>query len=644
MLIAPGRVLLLLVLVLIFAAGRGEAAPPPVTLAGGLTFPQAVAVDSSGDIFVADGNRIKEIVAVGGIIPANPAITVVQSFDPFPPGSLVLDATGNLFVTAGNQVYEFTVASAYQSPGAIGPSGFFANLFGLALDASGNIFVSDGSTIFELTAASGYATANMLVQVDQPASLAADAAGDIFFSSLSGPVFEALAVSGAIPANPTVNQLPGTAQLSALVGLALDAAGNVYVSSDGTNAVYEVPAAGGYAGAVALATSGLNSPGGIALDRIGNVYIADTGDQAVKEIQLNLPPPAPTLGQCGLILFGLLLAGVAAGRAMRVSAQHALALVGIAIGLVAGRAEAATFLTLARGVPAQGVAVDAKRNVFFAGGFGVIQELVAEEGILPPTPVIRTLFPPNNASFAEPTALALDGAGNLFVADGFQQEVFEVTAASGYTSVQLLGGGAGFNNLSGLATDSPGNLYIADGTNVVSELTVASGYTTVIRYAGPWSLPVGVAVDAAGDVFVADSVFGVSNGVVWEMLAVDGALPASPTITQLAAGFSFGTLQSITVDAAGNVFVGDLSTPAIDETPAAGGYASAQSVPSGVVSPFNLAVDNLSNVYIADPGNAAIEELQFHPPAPVPTLGRWGLILFGLVLAGASYRGGRRAA
>ena len=315
---ATGRALLLFGMVLMGAAERAQAAPL-LTLASGLTFPDAIALDSKGDVFVADATQIKEIAAVGGTVPANSSAVRVIAFDGSFPGALAFDAADNLFVVAGPQIVEFTAASAYQTMNAIAPSNVFGTLFGIALDATGNLYVCDGSQIDELTVASGYTTVTTLTPASGAAALAVDPAGDIFYVTLSGLVFEVLAVNGAIPASPTITQLAPSAQLAS-TGIALDTAGNVFVSNGTANAVDEIPAAGGYANAVAVTTTGLNNPNGVAVDRLGNVYVADSGNQAVEEIQLDAPPPAPALGQWGLILFALLLAGAASGRVRRRSA------------------------------------------------------------------------------------------------------------------------------------------------------------------------------------------------------------------------------------------------------------------------------------------------------------------------------------
>src|ERR1017187_8610346 len=94
----------------------------------------------------------------------------------------------------------------------------------------------------------------------------------------------------------------------------------------------------------------------------------------------------------------------------------------------------------------------------------------------------------------------------------------------------------GFSAPIGVGVDASGNLYVADtGNNAVKE--VAPGCilaSCAVTLGSGFSSPSGIAVDASGDVFVADT----GNHAVKEMLAVNGSIPASPTIDTLGSGFS----------------------------------------------------------------------------------------------------------
>ena len=160
--------------------------------------------------------------------------------------------------------------------------------------------------------------------------------------------------------------------------------------------------------------------------------------------------------------------------------------------------------------------------------------------------------------------MAVDGSGNVFVADTQNNAVKEIVAAGSYTTINTLG--SGFNQPNGVAVDGNGNVYVGDtGNAAVKEIVAAGGYTTVNTLGSGFDYPTGVAVDVNGNVFVADTN---SNGPV------------------------------------GN---------AVREILAAGGYTTVITVGNGFDNPYGIAVDGLGNVYFVNPGspNTGVDKLDF---------------------------------
>ena len=231
-------------------------------------------------------------------------------------------------------------------------------------------------------------------------------------------------------------------------------------------------------------------------------------------------------------------------------------------------------------------------------------------------------------AFASPNDVAVDGSGNVYVADTGNNAVEEIvagtggaasgTVSSGSTVVTL---GSGFSYPNGVAVDGSGNVYVADTVhNAVEEILavggVVSSSSTVITLSigasnsfGGFSYPTGVAVDGSGNVYVADH----GNGAVEEIMAVGGVIPASPTINTLGSGFS--SPQGVAVDGSGNVYVADTGNNAVEEMLAVGGVIPASptitTLGSGFGNPSGVAVDGGGNVYIADQNNdvGTVEEI-----------------------------------
>ncbi len=197
--------------------------------------------------------------------------------------------------------------------------------------------------------------------------------------------------------------------------------------------------------------------------------------------------------------------------------------------------------------------------------------------------------------FGEPASVAIDGEGNLFVADFGNDAVYEMLAASGYTTVTALGGGFAFGGPAGVALDGAGNLFVADFYNkALYELPAVRGYTVVNQLASlPFGQPTDVALDSNGNLFVSDS-----NSAVFEVLAAGGYT----TVNRLASGFTFGLPSGLAVDGGGNVFVSDSDNMAIYEILAAGGYTTVNQLANGFAFklPLGVSVDMAGNVFVAD--------------------------------------------
>ncbi len=149
-------------------------------------------------------------------------------------------------------------------------------------------------------------------------------------------------------------------------------------------------------------------------------------------------------------------------------------------------------------------------------------------------------------------------------------------------------------------------LFGACGRLAVGQTAHFAGAQSVLG--SSFAMPHAVASDRNGNVFVADT----NDGMVKEIVAVNGSIPASPLIRVLGSGFSLP--WSIAVDTSGNVFVADFGNNAIKEIQAVNGSVPDSPVISilfNVSAPVGVALDSAGNVYFTDTENGQIKELLY---------------------------------
>ena len=219
------------------------------------------------------------------------------------------------------------------------------------------------------------------------------------------------------------------------------------------------------------------------------------------------------------------------------------------------------------------------------------------------------------AGLIAPFGVAVDGAGNVFISDLIADSVFEVPyLGSGTYGTQTTLPASGLKNPRGLAVDGVGNVFIADfGNSRLLKLPyLGNGAYAPQAPVGTGAYPSEVAVDPAGDLFVAQNAPLVGGEIV----------EITPGGVQTTLPFLSGTFQvpaGLAVDAAGDVFATDDNNGyATELSPLGNGAYGTQTflVESNLDAPTGIAVDAAGDVFVVENGlNQLVEFTRSQPPS-----------------------------
>ena len=581
-------------------------------------YPNGMACDAQGNVYLTDEamNTIRKITPAG--------VTTTLAGSPGQKGSadgvgaaarfsgpfgIVPDPSGNLFLC---DTYNHTIRK-------IAPNGTVTTLAGLAGTA--------GSTDGMGTAARFY----------YPYGIVRDSAGNLFIGDFNNSTIRKITPAGVVTTLAGLaltygftNGLGGAARFNGLAHLGIDGGDNLYVADYWNNAIRKITPAGLVSTLAGNGTSGsddgigaaarFSNPRAVVADASGNVYVGDTNSSTLRKITPAgvVTTLAGAAGQDGtangvgtaarfhyiwslaLDPSGNLYAGDDSNHAVRKIAPDATVTTFIGkildFGSTDGSVDAARFLY------PDGVCVDAQFNTYVSDTnnhtirkisvLGQVTTLAGSPGQSGTADGVG-----NAARFYFPRGISVDGAGNLYVCDTYNDRIRKIMPNGAVST--YAGGTAGF----------------LDGTGAVAK----------------FSRPTGITLGTGGNLYVADfgnhSVRKVAPGGVVTTVAGNGTI-GSADGTGATARFYYP--RGIGSDSLGNLYVADTSNHTIRKitpggtvstlagTPGTSGFADGAGAAANFFNPRGVTVDPIGNVWVSDFNNRSIRKIA--PGGVVSTL------------------------
>jgi streptogramin lyase len=624
--------------------------------------PTGVAVDASGNVYVADSMTcvIRKITPSGETsrYAGQPGECSVTDGDAttgrlFVPQGIAIDSTGVVYVgESSNTVRKITTAGSVTTlagtafnPGSAdgtGPNARFNGPRGIAVDSAGNVYVADSfnHTIRQITPGGTVTTiaglANNAGGVDgtgsvarfrTPSGIAVDSSGNLYVADQNNNVLRKVTPAAVVSTLAGQFQMVGTqdgtgssARFSPFQGVTVDSAGTIYIADTFSSTIRRVTAAGVVTTVAGLGNSigdvdgtgtaaRFNIPWGITVDAAGTLYVADTTNCTIRKVTAAgvVTTLAGFRGSFGSV------------DSHRFRARFALPL---------------------------GVAVDAAGNVYVADRWNFTIRKITPWGLattLAGMPGVSggTDGTGSAARFGIPRSMVLDSGGNLYVADA-AHTIRKVTPAGVVTtlagvantagSTDGVGSAARFNGPNGLAIDGTGLLYVTDANNHTIRTVTATGIVSTLAGAagqqgtadGPtadarFRFPRSITVDATGNIYVADTnnhtIRKISGGTVTTLAGLAGNQSNTDGTGSAA---RFGGPQGIAAAADGTLYVADTNNQTIRKVTPAGVVTTIGGVWGGIGpddgpgsearfnTPSAIAVDSRGTLYIADSRNNTI--------------------------------------
>ena len=703
--------------------------------------PAGVAIDAAGNLYIADSNnqRVRKVgtngiitTVAGGGTGVGTGIAATNTSLGTPLG-LAFDVSGNLYIAENSACRIWMVNTngiittlagngnrSYSGDGGSATNAALLAPIGLAFDTRGNLYIADAGNyrirmvnvngIINTVAGNGtnaYAGdggASTNASLSNPAGVALDSSGNLYIADELNNRIRMVTTNGIISTlagKSSVGLYSGdggpaaNANLYNPYGLAFDNSGNLFFSDSKNNRIREILLSSGYPSLTLTSVTVTNA--GNYLVIITNSYGSVTS--AVASLTVAAPPAISV--QPGSLFAGL---GSNPGFSVSVlgSGPFDYAWCFDATNLLQSGSSSTLFLTNISGADAGAY------QVIITNSYGSVTSLMAtltvglsptissqpisltnlvgttaSFGVLPggtgpfnyqwqfngtnlPNGIITTVagngakgfsgdgVTATNSSLSHPTGVAFDSLGNLYIADGANQRIrmvntngiINTVAGNGLTNFAGDGGlavNASLRNPTGIALDGSGNLYIADLNNNRVRMVATNGIITTVAGNGGYGFggagvpatnavlaaPFDVAVDSMHNLYIADGYNDCvrkvdTNGIITTFAGLPRAIgplrdggPATNAILAYPQGVAADALGQLYIADSGDNRIRFVDTNGIITTVAGtNAYAyfgdNCPATNAALYEPESVALDSYGGLYIADEDNNRIREVDIN--------------------------------
>ncbi|WP_214073019.1 cadherin-like beta sandwich domain-containing protein [Mucilaginibacter sp. dw_454] len=606
----------------------------PVSVNSSISNIVGIAVDASGNLYVAHDSEIDKITNPGQA--GSTTTPLIQNISAW---SVAVDHAGNVYANDQTKVTKYVIANNAVASSTVLATNF-SNIAQIVVDGAGNLFVADASVGFikKIPAnATGFpidatTLTSVASNIGYASGMAVDNGGNLIVTDASG--------SGAVNrVDVATGNLTNLASSTGyMISIAAGPDGTIVYSSYADPSLFQIKQTAGFRVSPALPSSlllnantgeisGTPSIGGAVANYTVTAYNAASETAASNVFSIKVTSTNASLSSLGItpgVVTPVLAPGTTTYAAMIADTTNSITLAAVAdptatISINGGTATTgsanAVISTTANSaisiLVTAGDGTTTKTYTINITKVGPATLTYTSPNILPtgtPANIVPTTSNLSALGYADQAdvystsdqvdAVTTDAAGNIYY--GARGTLGMISAADG-TNTTIR---SDFDFITGVALDASGNLYVNDNTTIY-KVTDPLGAATKTTFANTSSFLGGIVLDAAGNIYISVS----GSESVQKFTVVNGTLGTTTMIAE-----EFNNATGIAIDKAGNLYIADQQNNNVKIIPATNtnypiDASTLSTVGTGFNQPYGITIDNGGNLFVSESGSGNIKRI-----------------------------------